>query len=82
MFFFLKNNIILFGSCVVWDCGSRNNHRYSGLSRAQFLGLEFTRFVLNRLWFDRDDFKSYASGVQCTNTHWESLKKFPKSVLR
>ena len=50
----------------MWDFGSRNNERYSGLSRAQHLGLEFVRFVLNELWFEKEDNSSYVSGTKVT----------------
>lgn len=40
-------------SCVVYDFGSRDKKR--GVPRALWYGLEFTRFALNRYWFDGDD---------------------------
>ena len=40
-------------SCVVYDFGSRDKKR--GVPRALWYGLEFTRFALNRYWFDGED---------------------------
>ena len=40
-------------SCVVYDFGSRDKKR--GVPRALWYGLEFTRFALNRYWFDGEE---------------------------
>lgn len=62
--------------CIVIDYGSRNKKR--GAPRALWMGLEFVRFALMRLWLDRPA-TAYLRGHSVGDAFERTLQGFSKS---
>lgn len=65
---------------LVYDYGSRNKKR--GVPRAIWYGLEFLKYVLNKVWYNTRETHCYLRGVNTVNMFEDLLKTVEKGTMK
>jgi hypothetical protein len=69
-------NLALGNLCIVYDCSNKKQ-----IPRSLFQGLQFVIYVLNIVWFNKNE-PALVRTINCQKYFYEEYKKLDKKVLK